>query len=179
MPKIRVMSEEQIAEIKAARKKNKDKKVNSRLRALELHAAGETHEKIAEKTELATTYISELITKYLKSGLGAVAGNNYKGNRRNLSFEEETAVLEPYKKAAEAGQIIEVGEIKRAYEKAIGRTLESSRGQIYRVLKRHEWRKIMPRSEHPDKASDEEVEASKKLTKPYGKRWQILTKMAQ
>ena len=36
-------------------------------------------------------------------------------------------------------------------------------GHIYAVLHRNGWRKTMPRSRHPKKASDEAIEASKKL----------------
>ena len=39
-------------------------------------------------------------------------------NRWNMSFEEEEAFLEPFKKAAEAGQIIIIKEIRLAYEKS-------------------------------------------------------------
>jgi len=39
-----------------------------------------------------------------------------------------------------------------------------SSGQIYRVLHRHDWRKVMPRSRHPKKASEEVIATSKKLT---------------
>jgi hypothetical protein len=35
-------------------------------------------------------------------------------------------------------------------------------------LKRHGWRKVKPRPRHPGKASDEVIEASKKLTKNSG-----------
>ncbi|MBR4040361.1 MAG: winged helix-turn-helix domain-containing protein [Clostridia bacterium] len=38
--------------------------------------------------------------------------------------------------------------------------------QIYYVLHRHGWRKIMPRSRHPKKASEEAIEASKNLKQP-------------
>ena len=93
-----------------------------------------------------------------------------------MSYEEEEALLEPYRKSAEAGQIVEVSEIKRAYEEAIGRSLENNHGQIYNVLKRHGWRKVMPRSKHPNKASEEAIEASKKLTKSSAMQWKISTR---
>ena len=88
---------------------------------------------------------------------------HYKGNHRNLSFAEEEALLELFNEKAAAGQVIEVGEILAAYENKIGRPVGSN-SQIYYVLARHGWRKIMPRSKHPNKASDEAIEASKKLT---------------
>ncbi|MDD4296898.1 MAG: winged helix-turn-helix domain-containing protein [Ruminiclostridium sp.] len=78
-------------------------------------------------------------------------------------------MLEPFRKAAEAGQIVEVSEIKKAYDTAIGRSTDRDHGRIYRVLARHGWRKVMPRSKHPNKASEEACNASKKLTLSYKK----------
>ena len=156
--------EEQITELKNLRKRNKDKNVEKRIKTLLMYAAGDSRDKIAEQTGYAKTYITELVTKYRKNGLSAINGNNYRGNNRNLSMAEEEALLEPFKEAAAAGQIVEVKEIKAAYEKAIGRSVDKDHAIIYRMLKRHGWRKIMPRSKHPNKASDEVIEASKELT---------------
>jgi len=164
MPKRHKITEEQVEELRRAREETKDKNVDSRLRALMLHAEGMKHEKIAEQTEFVKTYISELVCKYCKQGIGAIVENKYGGNHRNMSLAAEEALLEPFKKAAQAGQIVEVSAIKQAYEQATGRSLDKSHGQIYYVLKRHGWRKVMPRSKHPNKASDEVIEASKKLT---------------
>jgi transposase len=168
------MNEEQVKELEEARKKNKDKNVEKRLKALLLHAEGMTREKIAEMTGFVKSYISELVSKYCNKGISTIIENNYHGNNRNMSFAEEEALLEPFQEAAQAGQIVEVSEIKRAYEEATGRSLENNRGQIYNVLRRHGWRKVMPRSKHPNKASEEAIEASKKLTKPSNMRWKIL-----
>ena len=161
------MSAEQVVEIERWRKKNKDKNVEKRLKALLLHAQGRKREEIAEKTGYVKSYISELVSKYHKKGIGAIVDNHYHGNHRNMSIAEEEAFLAPFMKTAQVGQIVEVSEIKAAYEEKTGRSLETNRGQIYRVLARHGWRKVMPRSRHPDKASDEVIEASKKLTQWY------------
>lgn len=174
MPKRYRISEEQVKELEEAQKKNRDKNVEKRLKALLLHAEGKTRERIAELTGFVKSYISELVSKYSNKGISTIIENNYHGNNRNMSFAEEEALLEPFKKAAEAGQIVEVSEIKGAYEEATGRSLETNRGQIYNVLHRHGWRKIMPRSKHPNKASEEVIEASKKLTKLSRTRWKIL-----
>ena len=82
-----------------------------------------------------------------------------------MSYEEETALLEPFRKKAEAGQIVEVSEMNKAYQEAVGHSIGT--GQIYHVLHRHGWRKVMPRSKHPKKASEEDIEASKKLTSKW------------
>jgi len=36
------------------------------------------------------------------------------GNNRNLTFEQEAALLEPFKVSAEEGKVISVAEIKKA-----------------------------------------------------------------
>jgi len=155
------IDEKQVEELAAARGKTKDKNVDRRLRALELYAKGEKRKEIAEKCEYAEAYISELVGKYRDGGLAAMVENHYPGNHRNMTFEEEAAVLAPFLEDMEAGRIIDAKGILAAYEKALGRTMENSRGQIYRVLERHGWRTVMPRSQHQEKASEEEIGLAK------------------
>lgn len=154
---------EQKVELESAREANKDKNVENRLKALLLRSAGKTNVEIGEICELSPFHVSKLVAIYCNKGLAAIVENHYGGNRRNMSFMEEAAFLEPYKRQAEQGQIIEVSEIRAAYEAKVGHSIGGS--QIYYVLHRHGWRKVMPRSKHPNKASDEAIEASKKLTK--------------
>ncbi len=163
MPKRHHISDEAVKEIEKARKKNKDKTVDKWLEVLLLHASGKTRSEISEKTGYKQQYITELVGEYIKTGLEEYIKKQYKGNHRNMSEAEEAEFLSAYKQAAEQGQIIETGEIKAAYEEKVGHPIGGS--QIYRVLRRHGWRKIMPRSKHPNKASDEAIEASKKLTR--------------
>lgn len=159
--KRREINEAQLAEIETARKKNQNKKAERRLQVLVLYAAGEKQTEIQKRTEFSRSYINEIIEKYLEKGIGAITETRYPGNRRNLSYEEEETLLEPYRAEAEAGRIVEITEIKAAYVEKVGHSIGN--GQIYYVLKRHGWRKVMPRSQHPQKASDEAIEASKKL----------------
>ena len=163
MPKRHTISPEEVAEIETARQKNKDKTVDKWLEALLLQAEGKSRAEIASKTGFTKQYITELVGEYCKVGLADFAKKQYKGNRRNMSFAEEAGFLSGYEKRAEKGQIIETSEMKAAYEEKVGHRIGKS--QMYRVLKRHGWRKIMPRSKHPNKASDEDIEASKKLTR--------------
>ena len=154
---------EQKAEIEQARAKNKDKQVEYRLKALSMRADGVSSKKISEATGYHQAYVSRLVSKYIHGGLEAITGNHYGGNRRNMSFEEEQEFLAPYVEKAAQGQLLDTREIEIAYEKAVGHHISS--GQIYRVLWRHGWRKVMPRSRHPKKASEEVIAASKKLKK--------------
>ena len=79
-----------------------------------------------------------------------------------MSCEEEAALMKPFEKKAEAGEMVEVSKIEAAYQEAVGHSIGT--GQIYYVLHRHGWRKVMPRSKHPKKANEEVIETSKKLT---------------
>lgn len=170
MPFRHTITQEQLEELKKARKQNKDKHVEYRLKALILHAEKTPREVIASKTDYEISYISSLVTKYLKNGLSAIVENNYTSHRRNLSLEEESNFMLPFIEDACQGKVVSVREIKKAYEEYTGKSLEKSHGQIYKVLSRQGWRIVMPRSKHPNKASEEEIEASKKNSKKKSKK---------
>lgn len=155
-------STEEVEKIRNARKANKSKQVERRLRVLEMMSEGYKNRDIAEATGYHEAYLRQLVSKYREGGLGALTDNHYPGNHRNLSNEEEAALLEKFSKQAAAGQMVNTAEIKAAYEEAVGHSIGG--GQIYYVLKRHKWRKVMPRSKHPQKADEEVIKTSKKLT---------------
>ena len=129
-----------------------------------MRAKGANAKEVAESTGFHVAYVTQLVAKYRENGLDAISGNHYGGNHRNMSVEEEASILAPFKERAEKGELVEISEIAKAYQSAVDHPV--SRGQIYTVLHRHGWRKVMPRSKHPKKASDEEIAASKKLTPP-------------
>ena len=156
-------TEEQVQEITNAAKANKRKDVDRRLRALLMRAKGNTLAEIAQATGYSISNITKLVRTYRAGGLAAIVENHYGGNHRNMSYEEEAALLKPFEQKAEAGQMVEISEIKAAYQEAVGHPIGTS--QIYYVLHRHKWRKVMPRSRHPKKASEEVIETSKKLTR--------------
>ncbi len=162
MPKSYHFTETQIAELKKAKKDNKNKNVDKRLEALLMRAAKISRTAVSAKTGFCKQYITDLTSAYHRDGLSAIVENHYKGNRRNMSFEEEAALLSQFAEQAEKGQLIEISVIAAAYEEKVGHSIGGS--QIYYVLARHGFRKIMPRSKHPNSATPEAIEASKKLT---------------
>jgi transposase len=72
-----------------------------------------------------------------------------KGGRRshNLTEAEEVEVLAPFVEQATAGNVLKATDIQAAYEARVGRAVPNS--TIYRLLKRHGWRKLTPRPRHP------------------------------
>jgi transposase len=160
MPKSYKFSQEQITELQEAKKKNKDKNVDRRLSALLQKAEAKKNEQVAADTKYNRRYISELVSKYHNKGILAIIVTK-RTRRGNLTWAEENALLAEFEEKAQAGQVVTVAEIKAAYDEKIGRTSVPS--IIFKLLKRHNWRKVMPRSKHPKKASVEAIEASKKL----------------
>jgi transposase len=65
----------------------------------------------------------------------------------NMTLAEEKALLARFAKAAGAGEMLNIHDLKAAYEKAIGH--ETSDSTVYNLLHRHGWRKLMPRPFHP------------------------------
>jgi hypothetical protein len=71
------------------------------------------------------------------------------GGRRYgyMTFEQELQFLSQFFDQASEGGVLIVSEIKRAYEAKVGQRVAKT--TIYRMLERHDWRKIMPRPKHP------------------------------
>jgi transposase len=162
MPKTHQFSKEEYQEVMAQLNDTKSAVLRKKLEVLQLRMEGYKNAEIAKITKYSKSRVSALVCVYAKEGIVPFQQENRTGgHRRNMSYDEETTFLSTYKELAETGQIIEVSEIKKAYEEKVGH--RSGKGQIYRVLARQGWRKVMPRSRHPKKASDEVIETSKKL----------------
>jgi len=100
------------------------------------------------------------LSRYFKEGLASMIGENRKGgNKRYLSENESAKLLKTFEKQSDSGHMLVISDIKKAYEKKIGKEVLCS--TIYRMVARQKWRKIMPRSKHP-KSKPEEQEAYKK-----------------
>lgn len=162
MPKTYTINKDDVCAVEELRKKNKDKQVDKRLNAVKLRGEGKKNNAIAEQLETSSDMVSRWISAYAKGGAEALLPKPRPGRPTNISFDEEAQMLAEFGAKAETGKIVEVSDIKAAYEEKVGHSISS--GQIYYVLKRHGWRKIKPRSRHPKKASPEVIEASKKLT---------------
>ncbi|MDF5708275.1 MAG: winged helix-turn-helix domain-containing protein [Nostoc sp. S4] len=103
---------------------------------------------IALHTGTTVRTVHEVISNYNRLAAAAIETSG-KGGRHNsyLSKEEETAFLEQFVDAAQTGKITTITQIHQAFEKQVGREVDSS--TIYRLLERHGWRKLTPRPYHP------------------------------
>ena len=124
---------------------------------------------LAKVFDLSASSISHIITSFRNKGVAGIRSRKLGGNRRNLSREEEREFLKRFMEQAEAGRMLEVSEIWRAYEELMGRRVSSC--AVYGLLKRNGWRKVMPRGKHPKKASAEAIESYKKSRNEPGFLW--------
>ena len=154
------ISEEEYREIEAAAKANKNKRVAKRLEVLEMRYAKKSNTEIAAKTGFNKLYVTTLIQIYKRQGLAEYIRIKQTSHRRNLSEAEEAEILAECEEEAEAGQMLTAEAVRKKLEEQLGR--ETSCNYVYRVMKRHGWRKVMPRSKHPKAANEEACDASKK-----------------
>lgn len=105
-------------------------------------------EEIALHTGVSAPTVHRVISTYNRFGAAALETPG-KGGRRHeyLILPEEHAFLAPFFEQAERGEIATVREIQHAFEERVGHPVDQS--TIYRLLRRHGWRKLMPRPRHP------------------------------
>jgi transposase len=118
---------------------------------------------IAKHTGLAEQTVHNLVSQYNRRGPQALEGPGKGGRRRSyLSWEEEVEFLKSFEEKALTGQVATAMEIKRALQKKLGHKVD--RSMVYKMLKRHGWRKVMPRPAHVQ--SDHEKQELFKKTSP-------------
>ena len=155
------ISLEELEEINKLRKENKNKRVEQILKVLVLRVEGKKNSDISKETGYNERYVTILIQKYKSLGLKEYARIKQTSHNRRLSEDEESIILDRFEKEASEGKELTIADIKEAFVERLGE--EPAHNYVYRVLKRHGWRKVMPRSKHPKAASREEQDSSKKL----------------
>ena len=154
-------TEEERAEILGENAKRHPSHVNRRLLALKLKAIdGMRCDEAGKISGVNHDTVNKIVARYKAEGIDAIVGKRHHGGKRYMTLEEEKAFLAQFRAEGESGKVIEVTDIHLAFQKAVGHPV--TRDAIYYLLKKHKWRKVMPRGRHPKKASAEAIEAYKK-----------------
>ncbi len=115
---------------------------------------------IALHTGASKRKVHQVISDYNRQGVAAIETPGTGGRRRGyLSLAEEQEFLAQFIDSAKKGLITTISKVKRAYETKIAKKVHKS--TIYRLLERHGWRKVMPRSHHPQKNVEKQEEFKK------------------
>jgi transposase len=105
-------------------------------------------EAIARTVGLSLSHVRRVWSDYLRGGLPAAQGRP-KGGRRHqhLTVAQEQRLLAPLQQQAQAGALVTVAQIQQRYQAQVGQAVAAS--TVYRVLARHQWRRVQPRPKHP------------------------------
>ena len=156
-------SGKQKKQIRHWKKKLTDVKLYRKMEVLDYAAKGYTHSEISKLTDFSVSRVSDFVREFVNNGIGYFVKEHRKGNsRRNLTPEQEEQLIDEFKEKALKGEVVSLAEMKLRYEEIRGQ--ETANSTFYDFLKRMNWRRVMPRGAHPKKATDEAIEASKKLT---------------
>lgn len=163
MKKIFKPTPEQTTELETVMKLTTKSTHYRRLQAVILRGKGHTVKETAEITGFTPKTVTDLNRKYLEGGIDELLSERRGGRRsENMTYAEEVAFLKSFDDKISAGEIITVKEMHQAYQEQLGRSTYIS--GFYQLLKRHGWRRLMPRPAYPKKADAETIDASKKLT---------------
>ena len=155
-------NKDQVERLKKALKRETDPVVRQRIQMVLLREDGKTQPQIGELTGVSLSTVNRAHMAYDNGGVNALKPKPSGGRiRENMTLEEEKALLKQFAKAAGAGELLNIHDLKAAYEKAIGHPTSNS--TIYNLLARHDWRKLMPRPFHPDR----DLEAQKDFKKRF------------
>ena len=121
-----------------------------RIQMVLLRESGITQAAIAEAMGVSLSTVNRTHMAYDRGGIKALKPKPNGGRKReNMTVAEEKALLSRFAKTAGAGELLNIHDLKAAYEKAIGHATSNS--TVYNLLARHGWRKLMPRPFHPNR----------------------------
>ena len=121
-------------------------------------AYGLSLEQTAQAVGLSVVWTCRLRNRFLAGETVGDGQRQRPGGRRRqiMSVEREAQVLAPFLERARSGGVLVVPQIKAELEAAVGRPMALS--SVYKLLHRHNWRKLAPDKRHPqsDPAAQEE-----------------------
>jgi transposase len=138
----------QIRELKAALRWKLPAAQRERIQMVLLRESGMTQLAIAAAMGVSLSTVNRAHMAFDHGGIKALKPKPIGGRQReNITVAEERVLLARFAKAAGAGEMLNIHDLKAAYEKVIGH--ETSNSTVYNLLARHGWRKLMPRPFHP------------------------------
>jgi len=115
---------------------------------------------IANHTGMAKQTVHNIISEYNRKGPQVMERPGRGGRRKAyLGWEEEEQILKGFEDMAITGQVATANDVKRALEEYIGHEVHKS--TVYRIMKKHGWRKVVPRPSHVAKDKEKQDDFKK------------------
>ncbi len=122
----------QVRLLKTALRWKGDPKRRQRIQMVLLREGGMTQPAIAEAMGASLSTVNRAHMAYDRGGLKALKSKPSGGRKReNMSLAEERALLARFAKAAGAGEMLNIHDLKAAYEKAIGHETSNRRPRMH------------------------------------------------
>src|SRR6516165_4814940 len=119
-----------------------------RIQMVLLRESGMTQPAISDVMGVSLSTVNRAHMVYDHGGIKALRPKPNGGRKHeNMTLAEEKVLLARFAKAAGAGEMLNIHDLKAAYEERIGHATSDS--TVYNLLHRHGWRKLMPRPFHP------------------------------
>lgn len=120
--------------------------------------------------------VHQVVSSYNQLGATAIETPGKGGRRRSyLSWEAEVDFLSPFIEPAVAGHLSTVALIQQAFEQQVAQAVDSS--TLYRLLERHQWRKLVPRPTHPQADPAEQAAFEQTFPSRFNKSWRPQTQL--
>ena len=140
----------QIGKLKEALRQKIAAAHRQRIQMVLLRESGMTQPAIAAALGVSLSTVNRAHMAYDGGGIEGLKPKPIGGRQReNMTLAKEKALLARFAKAAGAGEMLNIHDLKAAYEQAIGH--QTSNSTVYNLLVRHGWRKLMPRPFHPQR----------------------------
>ena len=110
--------------------------------------------------------VYKVVELYNKEGADFTENLKWGGRRSttsNMSFEEEKEMMDDLKNKAKDGKILVAKHIRKIVEAKVGKAVSDD--YIWDLFKRHNWKKKMPRPEHPKRNKSAQEEFKKNSPK--------------
>ena len=123
-------------------------------------------EEYAQFLGVSTSKVYRVVEQYNKLGQDFIANSNWGGRRKEtslMSIEDEQKLMDELKTKANEGKVLVAKNIKKIIEKRIGKSVSDD--FIWDLFKRHNWKKKMPRPEHPKRNKGAQEEFKKNSQK--------------
>ena len=142
----------QIRQLKTALHWKMPESQRQRIQMILLRESGMAQLAIADAMGVSLSTVNRAHMAYDHGGIKALKPKPSGGRKReNMTLAEEKTLLRCFAKAAGAGEMLNIHDLKAAYERAIGHATSNS--TVYNLLTRHGWRKLMLRPFHPKRES--------------------------
>ena len=100
---------------------------------------------IAVQLGVSRPFVAKITSLYKRFGPQGLETVGPGGRHHEyLSTDAEATLLAPFIECAAHGEIVTAKTIQHAFEQRVGHEVDDS--TIYRLLQRHQWRKVLPRS---------------------------------